>query len=116
MTAEPVNGLHDLLLDPTRLRIVAVVAPASKVEFSFVREATGLSDSALSKQLRTLTEAGLVEQQKLRTGPARSRTWIQLTPEGRTVLTAHTQALTAIARQATPESASTSDDTPCHSP
>lgn len=104
MAAEPVNGLHDLLLDPTRLRIVAVVAPASKVEFSFVREATGLSDSALSKQLRTLTEAGFVEQEKLRTGPARSRTWIKLTPDGRAILTAHTEALTAIARHsATPE-------------
>lgn len=97
---EPTRGLHDLLLDPTRLRIVAVVAPATSVEFRLIRDATGLSDSALSKQLRTLSEAGIVELDKRRTGPTRSRTWINLTVSGRQALTAHTAALTEIARKA----------------
>ncbi|WP_152365474.1 transcriptional regulator [Microlunatus speluncae] len=99
---EPTSGLHDLLLDPTRLRIVAVVAPATQVEFRLVREATGLSDSALSKQLRVLSEARIVELEKRRTGPARSRTWINLTVAGREALTAHIAALTEIAGQPPP--------------
>lgn len=102
MSSDPVAELHDLLLDPTRLRIVAVLAPASQVEFRFIRDATLLSDSALSKQLRTLADANLVELTKFRTDSARSRTWIKLTPRGREVLAAHTTALTAIAHQADP--------------
>ncbi len=97
---EPVSGLHDLLLDPIRLRIVAVVAPATTVELRLVREATGLSESAMSEQLQTLSVAGLVELETHHAGRLRSWTWINLTISGREALTAHTAALTEIAREA----------------
>ena len=49
----------DELIHPsTRLSIVALLASADWIEFGFVRDQLGLSDSALSKQLATLEEAG----------------------------------------------------------
>ena len=51
----------DELIHPsTRLSIVALLAAADWVEFAFIRDHLGLSDSALSKQLSTLEEAGYV--------------------------------------------------------
>jgi DNA-binding transcriptional ArsR family regulator len=92
----PETRLAALLLDPTRLRLVATLAPAGEVEFAFVRDRVGLSDSALSKQLRTLGDAGIVDSRRERTG-ARRRVWLRLTPHGRAVLGTHVQALREIA-------------------
>lgn len=88
--------LAPLLLDPTRLRIAATLVGAGEVEFGFVRDRVGLTDSALSKQVRTLSEADLVSLRRERTGPAR-RAWLRLTPHGRGVLADHTRALREIA-------------------
>lgn len=88
--------LAPLLLDPTRLRIAATLVGAGEVEFGFVRDRVGLTDSALSKQVRTLAEADLVSLRRERTGPAR-RAWLRLTPHGRAVLADHTRALREIA-------------------
>ncbi len=65
------------------------------MEFGFVRDRVGLTDSALSKQLRTMGDADLVALRRERTGPRR-RAWIRLTPNGRTVLGQHVTALTTI--------------------
>ncbi|MCO1657478.1 transcriptional regulator [Pseudonocardia humida] len=91
--------LDPLLLDPTRLRIAAALAGAGEVEFKFVRDRAGLTDSALSKQVRTLSDADLVSLRRERTGPAR-RAWIRLTPHGRAVLAEHARALREIADSA----------------
>jgi DNA-binding transcriptional ArsR family regulator len=88
--------LVPLLLDPTRLRIVATLAGAGEVEFGFVRDRVGLTDSALSKQLRTLAGADLVGTRRETTGPAR-RAWVRLTPHGRQALADHAGALREIA-------------------
>lgn len=68
------EGLHRFLLDPTRLTIVALLAASASAEFGFVRDASGLTDSALSKQLRILSDHQLVEFEKAHFGP-RLRTW-----------------------------------------
>lgn len=100
MTDEtPVDRLEPLLLDPTRLRLVATLAAAGEVEFGFVRDRVGLTDSALSKQLRTLADAELVATKRNRTG-ARRRTWVHLTSHGRAVLAWHARALREIVRTA----------------
>jgi DNA-binding MarR family transcriptional regulator len=88
--------LTPLLLDPTRLRIAATLVGAGEVEFKFVRDRVGLTDSALSKQVRTLAEADLVSLRRERTGPAR-RAWLRLTPHGRSALADHARALREIA-------------------
>jgi DNA-binding MarR family transcriptional regulator len=83
-------------LDPVihpinRLRICAALAAAQAVEFAALQDATGLSPSALSKQIRVLVEAGYIEQHR---SPLDSRRiWLQLTREGRRTYRAHLRAL-----------------------
>ena len=91
MTGARPPGFNELLHFPVRLSIVSLLAPAVHVEFSFLREATGLTDSALSKQLTSLQEAGYVEVR--RTG---RRATAKLTSEGGRTLNAHAQALRAL--------------------
>lgn len=86
-TARP-SGFNELLHFPVRLTIVSLLVPAVHVEFSYLREATGLSDSALSKQLTSLQEAGYVEVR--RTG---RRATARLTADGRRALADHAAAL-----------------------
>ena len=93
-TAQPA-GFNELLHFPVRLSLVSLLAPAAHAEFSYLREATGLSDSALSKQLATLQEAGYVEVR--RTG---RRATARLTEDGRRALAEHAQALRALLGEA----------------
>ncbi len=86
-SAQP-PGFNELLHSPVRLSLVSLLAPAVYVEFSFLREATRLSDSALSKQLTALQDAGYVEIR--RTG---RRANARLTDTGRSALHQHAQAL-----------------------
>ena len=81
-------------LDPvihpiTRLSICGLLASgADWVEFGALRDATGVSDSVLSKQSRLLEDAGYVEVRKGAVG-RRPRTWFRLTPKGRKAFQAH---------------------------
>ena len=98
-TAGAVPGLEQLLLDPTRLTIVSLVSATNWCEFAFVRDHARLSDSALSKQLTTLSGADLVELRKGYVGK-RPRTWVRATAAGRERLRAHLAALQQIADHA----------------
>ena len=91
MTNARPAGFNELLHFPARLSLVSLLAPAAHADFSYLREATGLSDSALSKQLTTLQDAGYVEVR--RTG---RRATARLTDTGRTALNEHAQALRAL--------------------
>lgn len=90
--------LDPLLLDPTRLAIVALLAATEWAEFSFVRDSVQLSDSALSKRISNLSETGYVEVRKGYVGK-RPRTWLNLSPTGRAALGAHIAKLQQIATQ-----------------
>jgi DNA-binding MarR family transcriptional regulator len=86
----------DELIHPsTRLSIVALLAAADWVDFAFVRDQLGLSDSALSKQLSTLEEAGYVRIERPVSG-RRRRVRARLTPAGRSAFNGHVAALRAI--------------------
>jgi DNA-binding transcriptional ArsR family regulator len=98
-TSGAVPGLEQLLLDPTRLTIVSLVSATTWCEFAFVRDNAQLSDSALSKQLTTLSGADLIEIRKGYVGK-RPRTWVRATTSGRERLRAHLAALQQIADQA----------------
>jgi DNA-binding MarR family transcriptional regulator len=80
---------------PARLSVVALLAPAGWVEFGFVRDTVGTSDSALSKQISALAGAGYVEVRKGRDGGAR-RTHVRLTRTGRGAFERHAAALDRI--------------------
>ena len=90
--------LDPLLLDPTRLAIVALLAATEWAEFAFVRDSVQLSDSALSKRLSQLSDTGHVEVRKGYVGK-RPRTWVNLSAAGRTALSAHIAKLQQIATQ-----------------
>jgi DNA-binding MarR family transcriptional regulator len=90
----------DELIHPsTRLSIVALLAAADWVDFAFVRDQLGLSDSALSKQLSTLEEAGYLRIERP-VSDRRRRVRARLTPAGREAFQGHVAALRAIVETA----------------
>ena len=83
----------DELIHPsTRLSVVALLAAADWVDFAFIRDELDLSDSALSKQLSTLEEAGYVSIERT-VSDHRRRVRARLTKEGRTAFEGHVAAL-----------------------
>ena len=89
------EGFDALIHAPTRLAIVSLLAPLDWAEFKFVRDQVGLTDSALSKQITTLEDAGYVLVRKEFVGK-KPRTSVRLTPAGREALERHIAALRAI--------------------
>ncbi len=89
----------ELIHASTRLSIVSLLAASEWADFKFIRDSIGLSDSALSKQLTTLEEAGYVEIRKGFVGK-RPRTSAKLTRVGRAAFEQHVRALQEIVAQA----------------
>lgn len=90
------SARFDELIHPaTRLSIVALLAAADWADFAFVRDQLGLSDSALSKQLTTLEEAGYVAIERP-LSERRRRVRARLTPVGRKRFAGHVAALRGI--------------------
>jgi DNA-binding MarR family transcriptional regulator len=88
-------GFDELIHPATRLSIVALLAAADWADFAFIRDELGLSDSALSKQLSTLAEAGYVTVERP-LSDRRRRVRTRLTPLGRKRFAAHVAALRGI--------------------
>ncbi|GIH89987.1 winged helix-turn-helix domain-containing protein [Planobispora siamensis] len=93
---------------PARLSVVALLAPADWVDFAFLRDSIGTSDSALSKQVSALAAAGYVEVRKGQDKRTR-RTSVRLTPTGRDAFQRHAAALERIVALA-----KTSAEQPAH--
>lgn len=89
----------ELIHAPTRLSIMSLLAATEWADFKFIRDSTGLSDSALSKQLTTLEDAGYVEIRKGFVGK-RPRTSARLTSVGRAAFDQHVVALHEIVARA----------------
>ena len=86
----------DELIHPsTRLSLVALLAAADWADFAFLREELALSDSALSKQLSTLEDAGYVQIERLLHNHRR-RVRARLTEVGNAAFKGHVAALRAI--------------------
>jgi DNA-binding MarR family transcriptional regulator len=86
MTAHPRARLDDLVHQPVRF---------SLLEFRFLRDTLELSDSLLSRQASILEQAGYVAIRKGHVGKW-PRTWLKLTPEGRTAFNDHLSTLREI--------------------
>ncbi|KQW48059.1 MarR family transcriptional regulator [Nocardioides sp. Root1257] len=83
----------DELIHPsTRLTLVATLAAADWAEFAFLKDRLALSDSALSKQLATLEEAGYVATERYLVG-GRRKLRARLTKAGRQAYDGHVAAL-----------------------
>lgn len=91
----PREELDDLLQHPVRLSIVGALSAAVEVEFAYLRDLLGVSDSVLSRQLSQLEKAGYVHVRKGYVGK-RPRTWLSLTELGGEVLERHMRALQEI--------------------
>jgi DNA-binding transcriptional ArsR family regulator len=89
----------ELIHAPTRLSIVSLLAATEWADFAFIRDSINLSDSALSKQLTTLEEAGYVDVRKGFVGQRR-RTSARLTSVGRAAFDQHVVALQEIVARA----------------
>jgi DNA-binding MarR family transcriptional regulator len=86
----------DELIHPaTRLSIVSLLAAADWADFAFIRDQLELSDSALSKQLTTLEEAGYITIDRP-VSDKRRRVRARLTPLGRERFDGHVAALRSI--------------------
>ncbi|MFI2777798.1 transcriptional regulator [Streptomyces sp. ALB3] len=88
-------GFDELIHPATRLSVAALLAATEWADFAFVRDSLSLSDSALSKQLHTLEEAGYLELHK-EGGGRKRRTKVRLTDRGRAAFDGHVAALRAI--------------------
>ena len=88
--ANPIS-IDGFLHTPARLSILSLLAPAEWVRFSFLRESIGTSDSALSKQLSALEEAGYLEIRKER--GAERGTSVRLSTTGRAAFDEYLLAL-----------------------
>ena len=103
MSAAPTSGQHprhaldDTIHAPVRFSIVATLSSLERAEFSFVRDTVEITDSALSKQVGVLEQAGYVVVKKGYVGK-RPRTWLSLSTAGREALRVHLAALNAIAQ------------------
>jgi DNA-binding transcriptional ArsR family regulator len=89
----------ELIHAPTRLSIVSLLAATEWADFKFIRDSVGLSDSALSKQLTTLEDAGYIEIRKSFIGK-RPRTSARLNSVGRAAFERHVAALQEIVARA----------------
>ncbi|HEY5821379.1 MAG TPA: transcriptional regulator [Propionibacteriaceae bacterium] len=97
----PRHGLDEVIHAPIRFSIVATLSGVDKAEFAFVRDTVEISDSALSKQVTVLEQAGYVKVDKGYVGK-RPRTWLSLSAEGRAAYASHVAALTRIAQSIAP--------------
>lgn len=86
----------DELIHPsTRLSLVATLAAADWADFGYLEDVLSLSDSALSKQLAVLEQAGYVVTERRLDG-SRHKVRAQLTTAGRTAFDGHVAALRVI--------------------
>lgn len=94
--SHPRNQLDEIIHQPVRFSIVALLVAAKRAEFSFVRDGVEISDSLLSRHITLLEDAGYVNVEKGYVGK-RPRTWLSLTSKGRRAFETHVAALREIA-------------------
>ncbi len=85
----------ELIHQSTRLSIMGLLAAADWADFAFLRDRLGMSDSALSKQLSTLEEAGYVAIDRP-VSDRRRRVRARLTERGQGAFRGHVAALREI--------------------
>ena len=81
----PSLALDETVHQRVRLGILAILSEATECTFPIVRDELELTDGNLSRHLRVLEEAGLIEIRKGYEG-RRACTWLTLTRQGRKAL------------------------------
>jgi DNA-binding MarR family transcriptional regulator len=83
--AHPALDLDETVHQRVRLGVLAILSEAAECTFPMVRDELELTDGNLSRHLRVLEEAGLIEIRKGYQG-RRPSTWLALTRQGRKAL------------------------------
>ena len=83
--AHPALSLDETVHQRVRLGVLAILSEAVECTFPMVRDELELTDGNLSRHLRVLEDAGLIEIRKGYQG-RRPCTWLALTREGRRAL------------------------------
>lgn len=96
--SHPVNALDETVHQRVRLGILAVLGEARRADFTYVRDALELTAGNLSRHLRVLEDAGLLQIDKT-FEDRRPRTWLAITTAGRVALRDEVRALRAIIDQ-----------------
>lgn len=89
------GALDPVIHAPNRLQMCCMLAAVDTIDFATVREALDVSESVLSKHVKTLEEAGYVRVKKV-ASDGRQRTWLSLSKQGRQALKSHLAALKAM--------------------
>lgn len=95
MTGPAVPRFDEVIHARHRLQLCALLEAVESLDFTTLRETLEVSDSVLSKQLRHLSDAGYVDLTKS-PHAGRTRTWLSLTPTGRSAYAGHVAALREI--------------------
>jgi len=98
----PRLALDEIIHQPVRLSIMALLAQSKKVDFAFLVKYLELSESNLSRHLSALEDAGYIVITKVFEGK-RPRTWVSLSDTGRAAFERHVETLRRIVGQSTPE-------------
>lgn len=89
------DQLDPLLTAPKRLRLLAILRSSAWAEFSFLQDNVEIAKADLSKQMKSLADAGYVSSK--RAGGRRGGTaWFRITKEGRAAYDQHVEALRAL--------------------
>ena len=89
------SRFDNIIHAPNRLQICAFLVQLDEAEFQLLRDELAVSDSVLSKHIKSLEEAGYVAPAK-RTDFGRQRTWLSLTSKGLDAYSAHVKELKRI--------------------
>lgn len=88
-------GFNPTIHAPNRLQICAFLAQVKEIEFRTLKEHLGVSDSVLSKHLKTLEDSGYIYLDK-RNLDGRARSWIGFTDSGKKAYEGHVAELRAL--------------------
>jgi len=91
----PSAQLDEVVHQRARLGILVVLAEAGTAEFTYLAARLGLTNGNLNRHLAVLEAAGLVEVDKRFEG-RRPKTWLTMTPAGRSALRREVATLKAI--------------------
>jgi len=89
------DGLDPVIHAPKRLAIMSLLCSSADADFTFLRDQLVVSESDLSKQMKTLAESNYVKIHKNGAGRG-SVTRYSATRAGRKALTQHVEALRSI--------------------
>ncbi|MBH0128930.1 transcriptional regulator [Salinibacterium sp. NK8237] len=95
----PRHQLDDAFLTPIRLSLMAALGPRNEIDFATLKKLLEVEDSALSKAISYLVDAGYAKALKGTVGN-RPRTWVTSTASGYRAYQQHLLALRAITEQA----------------